>query len=277
MKKILLSTIVLFTFLISKGQITDPAPYCDGSLDDNGGPPLPEWITNVTLGTLNNTSGEQTAPHYIYYNNLTPPVLIAGNTYNISISFEAFSDGYGAWIDFNHDNLFDTVTEKITGNAAGTPIGPGTVTMTGSFTVPMNATPGITRMRVRQVNDQVYNFTHNYLIAPCNASGSSTDIMNYGECEDYDVNIVSTVGIPSLVNNLLSMNYYLSSNSLNIQKSSTEKVEMKIYNALGELIKSSTIINPLTTIDVSNFQSGIYFVQFFGDKNFISTGKFVKN
>src|ERR1035441_8904179 len=102
MKKIVLVTIVLFSFLFSKGQITNPAPYCDASFDENGGPPLPEWISNVTLGTLNFTHGDLSYPnYYAYFDSITVPNLIAGNSYAISITFQAFNDGYGAWIDFN--------------------------------------------------------------------------------------------------------------------------------------------------------------------------------
>jgi hypothetical protein len=273
MKKIVLLTIVLFSFLFSNGQITNPAPYCDGAFNDNNGPPLPEWISKVVLGTLNNNSPDQPYPHYAYYDSVAVPNLMVGNNYTISITFQAFNDGYAAWIDYNHDDLFDTVTEKIMGNAPNTPIGPGAVTKTGNFTVPLNATLGITRMRVRQVNDTGYNHTHSYLIAPCNYDST---IMHYGSCLDFNVNIVATTGIQSLANNSGSVSYYLSGNSLNIRKTLNDKVEMKIYNALGELIKSSTMINPLNTIDVSSLRAGIYFVQFSGDKDFISTGKFVR-
>ena len=58
MKKTSLS--FLITTLISStalfAQSTDPAPYCNAGYSDFGGMAI-HYISNVTLGTLNNTSG----------------------------------------------------------------------------------------------------------------------------------------------------------------------------------------------------------------------------
>ena len=55
------------------GQITNPTPYCAAGYDDyDGNFAVPHYISNVSLGTLNNTSGttQYPAPHYAYYNSL---------------------------------------------------------------------------------------------------------------------------------------------------------------------------------------------------------------
>ncbi|MEI6815845.1 MAG: GEVED domain-containing protein [Bacteroidota bacterium] len=276
MKKTVLLTSILLSFLFGKAQITNPSPYCDGSFDDNSGPPLPEWISKVTLGSLNNPTNQQAAPHYVYYNNLNAVVLTAGNSYTISFTFDAFSDGYGAWIDFNHDNVFDTATEKIAMNAPMSPIGPGSVSINTNFTVPLTAVGGITRMRVRQVNDQVYNLFNNYLILPCNACSSGTDVMNYGECEDYDVNIITTTNVLEANNAFPNISYAISSNTLSINKEVNETIHLNIFNAIGQLSASEILAGNRTDLDLSNYPHGIYFLQLITDKGATLTKKWVR-
>ncbi len=276
MKKTVLLTSILLSFLFGKAQITNPSPYCDGSFDDNSGPPLPEWISKVTLGSLNNPTNQQAAPHYVYYNNLNAVVLTAGNSYTISFTFDAFSDGYGAWIDFNHDNVFDTATEKIAMNAPMSPIGPGSVSINTNFTVPLTAVGGITRMRVRQVNDQVYNLFNNYLILPCNASSSATDVMNYGECEDYDVNIITTTNVLEANNAFPNISYAISSNTLSINKEVNETIHLNIFNAIGQLSASEILAGNRIDLDLSNYPQGIYFLQLITDKGATLTKKWVR-
>ncbi len=51
-------------------------------------------------------------------------------------------------------------------------------------------------MRVRIVEDDDYTMGSNgYSILPCNAGTSTTDVMDWGETEDYNINIVATAPV----------------------------------------------------------------------------------
>lgn len=132
-----------------------------------------DYITLVQLGTINNTSGASTiSPYYTYYNSLTTDLKI-NSSYTITLSAGTYATGnnISVWIDYNRNGEFE-LAEKL-GNV--TP-GATPVTASISFTVPLTATIGKTRMRVREVYGQS-------TIDPCAN-------YTYGETEDYDVNIL---------------------------------------------------------------------------------------
>ena len=137
-----------------------------------------DFIASVILGDINNVTGASAAPFYTYYNDLTTDLTTGTvNTLKVKVGTFATFNGFAAWIDYNQDGVF-SATEKlseITGMAGG-------ATGTVNFTVPVDATPGTTRMRIREA----YNIIG---IDPCLE-------YIYGETEDYNVNIVE--GVPPL-------------------------------------------------------------------------------
>lgn len=176
-------------------QITNPAPYCNASFDD-GVFNVPDAIKSVTLGTLSNNSGGQyAAPHYVFYNNLAAPNLTAGSSVPMTVTFEVNGGcGYGVWIDFNQNNTFEP-NEKVAGSTANGYLNLGaSVPVTANIAIPGNAIAGNTRMRVRIVEDDDYTMVNGANILPCNLSTSATDVMDWGETEDYKVNIVTGGG-----------------------------------------------------------------------------------
>jgi hypothetical protein len=125
------------------------------------------------LGSINNPTGASPSPYYTYYSNLSTD-LTPGAAYTITLSPGTYSSGnnISVWIDYNQNGVFET-TDKL-GNVN---IAPMPATGVINFTVPATATPGITRMRVREV-------WNNSNFDPCLSYG-------YGETEDYNVNILS--------------------------------------------------------------------------------------
>jgi hypothetical protein len=135
-----------------------------------------DYIENVTLGVINNTTGAGAAPFYQYFSDLSTD-LEADGSYTITITNGDYTsfNGVAAWIDFNHDGYFDAVTEKL-GEATG--LGAFTATAI-EFNVPADAAIGTTRLRVREVYNTVG-------IDACLG-------YTYGETEDYNVNIIPSV------------------------------------------------------------------------------------
>jgi hypothetical protein len=107
--------------------------------------------------------------------------LISGVTNTITVLEDEcdgpsyFSNGFAAFIDYNHDGDFTDAGEKVYNDGAVTLQGPRTIN--GTFVVPNDAIPGLAVMRIMVVE----NVTGN-AITPCLT-------YTYGETEDYLVTI----------------------------------------------------------------------------------------
>lgn len=148
-----------------------------------------EYIANVTLNTINNSTG---CDGYTDYSS-TSTTLVPGNSYQVGVMPGIIGTGVGnyyagdvigVWIDWNGDGVFSGGNETIVIEALSQ-----SSPATHSFTVPSGVTPGTYVMRVRIDFD--YAGAGN--ISPCGDS-------DYGEVEDYRVVIGSGSGgnpIPS--------------------------------------------------------------------------------
>lgn len=113
----------------------------------------------------------------------------AGNTYRVEVSASS-SYGYtsaqvGAFIDFNNDKDFSDAGEYLgswTAPISGTNT-PGTLAGR-SFSIPCNITPGATRIRI------VMNYQYETMSSAYGCSSCSGGRANYGETEDYSINLV---------------------------------------------------------------------------------------
>lgn len=154
-----------------------------------------EDIFNVTLGTLNNSStcasvGPGFGSIQNRYSNYAAgtgapaaPSITAGQPLPISLSIGTcggpFTNSVAVWIDWNKNGVFEAV-ERVYVSTAGTG---GPHTETGIVTIPVNATAGVTQMRVVCNETATPNS-----ILPCNFAGYT-----WGETEDYLVNILPCV------------------------------------------------------------------------------------
>jgi hypothetical protein len=193
MKKIL-TLLALGVAGTLQAQTTSPTPYCNGEFDDPTSV-VPIAIKSVSFSTLTNLSGGQyAAPHYVFYNNLTVPDLNQGATVPIQIGYSVIGNasGWGVWIDFNQNNTFEA-SEKVAGSTGTSYLSSASNApdISASMPIPANALVGNTRMRVRIVDDNAYSAVNGANIEPCNAGTTAADIMDWGETEDYTVNIVS--------------------------------------------------------------------------------------
>ena len=142
-------------------------------------------IFNVTAGTLNNsTTFSQTGgPGSILNSYSDFTTLVAAPVFNqlatipfaVQIGASTYYSHTSIWIDYNHNGTFENPAEKVyqtTGDNFGN------YTPSGSFTIPVSALTGITRMRV---------------ITKVNSTPISSACENYieGETEDYIVNIAT--------------------------------------------------------------------------------------
>jgi len=236
-----------------------------------------DWINSVQLGTLNNVSNaESPAPHYIFYNNLAAPNLAKNSTYTLSLNFNIGGGcGYAAWIDYNHDNMFDA-SEMVAGVKASTGIPLGqSVPLTASITIPSTALTGNTRMRVRMTEDDQYHGNHP------NSYELACDSMNTtswgGETEDYTVNITGATGVNELNGNVqVSLYPNPASGLLYIESSLTAPSTFAIYNIAGIRVLEGANSRSKYSIDVSALTGGLYYIEMANGQQMVAHEKFIK-
>lgn len=242
------------TYSASNNFSTLGITYCTLKSLDNSF----EYIANVTLGTMSNNSLES------FYTDYTTDsskfiTLVKGSTNNtLSVTkawtdpLDKYDESVSAWIDFNQDGIFDS-TEKIMGTPRNqqTPV-------SVTFTVPSDAILGASRLRVLMTD----------IDSPSSACGE----VDYGEVEDYMVNITSNLAADNFSKNKLQIFPNPASDILNITKVSNS-ANYNIYNTSGQLVSQGKISN--NKVNVSKLAKGIYFIEV-QEKGQSSKAKFIK-
>lgn len=162
-----------------------------------------EYISRVQLNTINNASGAQ------FYSDFTSisTDLAKGDPYTLTVTptwtGTVYPEGYAVWIDYNKDGDFSDGGELVWSKAASTD-----TPNSGTFTVPAGASFGATIMRISM---------------KYNGIPSSCESFQYGEVEDYTVNITAQTAdteAPSSPTNLTASNIDDTSVTLNWTASS---------------------------------------------------------
>ncbi|MFI1770127.1 GEVED domain-containing protein, partial [Thalassobellus citreus] len=136
-----------------------------------------EYISRVQLNTIDNTSNAQ------FYSDFTgiSTTLTKDTQYTITITptwtGTVYNEAYSVWIDYNGNGLFTDAGEQVFNQAAT-----NSTTVSGNFTIPTNALENSTRMRVSM---------------QYNANPTSCQTFQYGEVEDYTINIISSCTKPT--------------------------------------------------------------------------------
>ena len=236
--------------------------YCTSS----GSNTSREYINNITLGTINNTSGNNNG-----YGNFTSlSTNLAGGT-SVTIGLTPGYSGntrkerWNVYVDYNHNGSFADAGEKVaTASASGA--------VSKTFTVPVTALNGTTRMRVQM----------RYNLYP----SSSCANYNYGEVEDYSVFITGNSARLAEENNsnlfpensnkeITGIKLYPNPNSgtftiaINLP-SNISTAQLEIYNEMQQKVFEETIFNTSSKeIHLKNSSTGIYFVKVFdGEKQY---------
>ncbi len=131
-----------------------------------------ELIGNVTLGTINNTSTGGSG--YTDFTNISTSLAV-GTTQTITITptwtGNVYPEGYAVFIDYNRDGDFIDSGETVFTRTATT-----STPISGTFTIPLTATIGTTRMRV--------SLKYNGVPTAC-------ETFSYGQVEDYSINLLA--------------------------------------------------------------------------------------
>jgi bacillolysin len=148
--------------------LVQPPSYCNSQ----GNSVVDERIGRVQIGTIDNSSVGGTG--YTDFTAISTNAILGTNqTITITPTWTGtiYPEAYAVYIDYNADYDFNDAGETVYTRNATT-----TTPITGTFTIPLNATAGPTRMRV--------SMRYNALPTPCLT-------FDYGQVEDYTIVLVS--------------------------------------------------------------------------------------
>ncbi len=196
--------------------------YCDSK----GNSVSDEYIQRVQLGSIDNTSAASSG--YTDHTSISTN-LEKGQSNTITITPNwvgtVYNEGYGVFIDYNQDGDFADAGETVWTKSASK-----TTPVSGSFTVPNTALNGETRMRV---------------ILRYNTIPSSCGSYDYGETEDYTVNITEAVAdteAPTAPSSLATSNVAQTTLSL-VWTASTDNVGVTGYDVYQGTTKIGTTVS----------------------------------
>jgi hypothetical protein len=227
-----------------------PTGYCAS----NGSNTSFEYINNVTIGTINNTSGNNNG-----YADFTAQSTASGlgTTVNLSVSlFKSLAtdlEYVSVFVDYNRDGDFDDAGETAySGNGTN-------LTFAGSFVIPGTSSVGLTRMRVS---------------VQFNAAPPTCGTFTYGEVEDYLLDITSPLPLRTISeteeNTESEVTIAPNPATTNLQVTlDTEdgNYKLEIYSMTGQLMKQLSFSGVATNVDVNDLPKGVYQITITGNEN----------
>lgn len=159
---------------VSFTTLAAPPTYCLPS--GAGNSQDPNGITNVTMGTINNTTGIE-PNNYGDYSSLSTNTP-QGAVVPVSITFKTgFTYDTNIWVDWNNDGDFVDAGESVYTGTSGSAV---PSTLNASFTVPLAQPIGSRRLRIGSIDDPIFT---GGALTPCRVGA-------YQAFEDYTINVV---------------------------------------------------------------------------------------
>ena len=219
-----------------------------------------EWIDEVTIGTYTNNSGSDNG-----YGDYTgaPIDVNQGQTVNFTLTpgygGQAWDEYFEIFIDYNHDGDFDDADEQ-----AYDASGLNNAAVSGSFTVPATATPGITRLRVVMRYNQ--------------SAGNCTVDFDFGEVEDYCLNVMtdsSGSSIGELNGAFVQLYPNPSDQYVTVKVLGVDESTLVIFDATGREVARERLTSSIQTISTGEFENGVYLYRVITDNKTLQDGKLI--
>ncbi|PIF45669.1 putative secreted protein (Por secretion system target) [Chryseobacterium sp. 52] len=263
MKKLSTLSAVMFCMMMN-------AQYCMPSFQYGADSNM---ITNVSFGTINNTSPSQSGTTQAYENFTYKSTDIkAGNSYQISVKgpSSTFPSDVVVFIDFNKNGSFDDAGESfnIGRLEAANPF--NAMTITATIAVPANTTLGVTRMRVlKNTNTAAYSNPNaaNSISTACDTG------LRAGQAEDYTLNILASNLATSEVTKKATAKIYPNPTSGSVDVKTEEGLEKyEIYSLSGQkLIEGKSAV-----VSMDSLTPGTYLIRIYTKDKKTITEKIIK-
>ncbi len=247
---------VVLTYCNSNGNNTDDEYISKFTLTESA--------TNHEFFSNSSGVGITSTGYSDFAASISPVNIKTTNTITVTPTWtgRSYREGYAVWIDYNQDGDFNDSGEQVFTKAPSQ-----SSPVSGTFTIPLGAATGITRMRV--------SMKYNGIPAPC-------ETFSYGEVEDYLVQIGNGVGV-----SLSSAQTNNSFNEISIYpnpvksilhiKTVNTKFSYSVFNLKGQQIISNTsLINNSVSVNVDSLSSGMYIIKFIDSENNIIYKRMVK-
>jgi hypothetical protein len=248
--------------------ITGTVTYCTATTTTT----TYERITNVTIGSINNTSANSS---YSNYSALSTNVAVGtGYPITITIGSAYTTDRVVVFVDWNNNGVFTDAGETVYTSAIG--VGP----FTGGISVPAGTSTGAKRMRIRLTDTGAGpNLTS------CGAS-------SYGEVEDYTLTVIAAGGMaPEITtdnrvkeedaNTMLRaeiLNVFPNPSDGNFTVQGAQVGDYFLVDEAGKLVQSFRLSSENNyTFNITNLENGFYVLAGQNLKGAISKQKIVVN
>ena len=231
--------------------------YCDSEGQDSSF----EWIDYVAFGGFENTTGNDGG--YADYTGISA-VMSPGSTDTLLISAgfasTSYTEFWKIWIDYDQNGSFDDDEVIAAGSSGSANI------LSVDVTIPNSAVLGTTVMRVSM---------------KYNSEQTACETFEYGEVEDYTINITNSNRIAS--NSLLASSSTSakevstsasvlgfeeafefkaypnpSTSFINVNIQNAKEIDFEIRNMSGQLVAKNVTNNGV--IDVNSIPTGVYFL-----------------
>ncbi len=258
------SAVLTFT---TTGSAPPPVPYCTakGSSTTYG------WIKSVSFGTINKVSGNNNG----YANFTTLSTSVAGNTV-IPLTVQAGAKRtprtqyWNVYVDLNNDGDFFDAGENVSYFATVA----GEIS-TQNIIIP-NASLGNHRMRIKMAY---------YLYG----AGGPCGTFNYGEVEDYTLNVtggsaspnVAAVNTPKniseekITTGQLTLYPNPAIDILNVNYPGGEASDLQVFDMAGRIVLEQNEFAGNKKLNISQLNKGMYILSL-KSKTGIKTQKFIK-
>ncbi len=210
-----------------------------------GGNTEDEWIESVQLGTIDHESGDDEG--YGDYTSISTELEMGmDHTMTLTPGYDGFefSEWFGVWIDLDQNGMLDAIEELVfaTDESDNGPV-------FGVINIPTTAAPGPTRMRIVMK----YNTA---LSDPC------SEDFDYGEVEDYCVNLVANPG--SNVAELGTGTHQLYPQPADAQffirfaNDGHTSALMEVFDATGKRMATTSLWGSTGTFPTTDLADGLY-------------------
>ncbi|MDG4946632.1 T9SS type A sorting domain-containing protein [Weeksellaceae bacterium KMM 9713] len=228
-----------------------PYPYC-GPIDYTL---VVEPITLVDVAGIYNVSdsGLNSSPAHEDFTSIVGE-MTAGQTYSAILegNTDGYTNSFTIFIDWNQDGELNNEDERYEIGVLDGSTGADGIQAVGEIQVPEDALAGPTRMRV------IKRYTST---GGDYANDSCSPGSNYGQAEDYTINVtaasMSTVEVKAN-----DFNFYPNPTTNDIFLKSSKNIEsVVVYNMLGQTVKSMKVDATDAQISLGGLKAGNYVMQ----------------
>lgn len=220
-----------------------------------------EWIALVELNDISRTSGSDGGYAGVEVTGQTTDLVI-GSSYTVRLapgySMFAYQESFTVWMDLDRDGEFTGSERLFQGmtNSASQPL-------EGTITIPETATPGPARLRI--------------LMKDSSHPANGCLVFNYGETEDYCVNLLDPTSGISEGSSPLSATLYPqpADQVLHLSVPMQGPMQVQVSDMTGRTVMEQGFQGGTATLHTANWGTGMYLYRIVQGGALVARGSFV--